>query len=305
MNPSERAVGGDGYRLRDARSDVAPGARVDVHLHLTRYWRDLPGTAYRPDLDYTVRGLLAELDAAGIGSGLAIPVQHAPDVAATLDEGRTLRAESQQRLHLVSTIDPAIGPARIAEAVERWGRTPELTAIKLFPGYLPFYPHDPRLDPVYEFAVRRKVPVMIHQGDTLERDGLLKFARPIEVDEVAVRWPEVSFVLCHLGNPWVEETAELVYKNANVWTDCSGLLAKPSVPYFRPMFERAQARLHQLIVTIGDANRVLYGSDWPLESIATAIELVSTLPIPLEDRERILGDNARRLFHLDPLPKVS
>jgi predicted TIM-barrel fold metal-dependent hydrolase len=272
---------------------------------LTRYWRNLAGTAYRPDLDYTVRGLLAELDAAGIGSGLAIPVQHAPDVAATLDEGGSLRAESRHRLHLVTTIDPAAGEARVAEAVDRWGRAPELTAIKLFPGYLPFYPHDRRLDPVYEFAERRHVPVMIHQGDTLERDGLLKFARPIEVDEVAVRWPAVQFVLCHLGNPWIEETAELVYKNPNVWTDCSGLLARPTVPYFREMFRRAQTLLHQLLVTVGDADRVLYGSDWPLESIATAVELVATLPIPEDDRERILGGNARRLFHLEPVAPVS
>jgi predicted TIM-barrel fold metal-dependent hydrolase len=84
-----------------------------------------------------------------------------------------------------------------------------------------------------------------------------------------------------------------------VWTDTSGLLAKPSVRYFREMFDRAQARLTQLIATVGDAERVLYGSDWPLESIATAVELVASLPIPSEDRDRILGENARRLFRLD------
>jgi predicted TIM-barrel fold metal-dependent hydrolase len=284
---------------------VAIGTRVDVHLHLTQYWRDLPGTAYRPDLDYTVRGLLDELDRAGIGPGLAIPVHQVPDVGAGLEEGRSLRAESGGRLRLVSTVDPGIGDEGVAAAVERWGRTPELTAIKLFPGYLPFYPHDRRLDPVYEFAVHRKVPVMFHQGDTLERNGRLKFSRPIDIDEVAVRWPDLPIVICHLGNPWVEETAELVYKNANVWTDCSGLLARPTVPYFREMFERARTRLHQLIVTVGDADRVLYGSDWPLESIATAVDLVATLPIPEDDRERILGGNARRLFHLDAPAPIS
>ncbi|MCI4369893.1 MAG: amidohydrolase family protein [Thermoplasmata archaeon] len=283
----------------------ATGARVDVHLHLTRYWRDLPGTAYRPDLDYTVPGLLRELDRAGIRDGLAIPVQHAPDVDATVEEGRSLRTQSGGRLHMVGTVDPGIGEEGVAATVERWGRTPELVAIKLFPGYLPFYPHDRRLDPVYEFASRRRLPVMIHQGDTLERDGRLKFARPIEVDEVAVRWTEVALVICHLGNPWIEETAELVYKNPNVWTDCSGLLARPTVRYFREMFEQARTRLHQLIVTVGDADRVLYGSDWPLESIETAVELVATLPIPEDARERILGGNARRLFRLEGDAPVS
>ena len=277
----------------------AVGARVDAHVHLSRYWKNLAGTAYTPDLEYTTAGLLREMDAAGVGTAIAIALQHAPDVDATVAEGRELLAASQGRLRLVSTVSPTIGESGVARAIEAWSRTPELAGIKLFPGYLPFYPHDLRLDPVYEFAEHRKLPVLIHQGDTLERDGLLKFARPIEVDEVAVRWPEVQFVLCHLGNPWIEETAELVYKNPNVWTDCSGLLAKPTVRYFREMFERAQMFLTGLLRTVGDADRVLYGSDWPLESIATAVELVATLPIPEEDRERILGGNARRLFRLD------
>ncbi|MCI4320925.1 MAG: amidohydrolase family protein [Thermoplasmata archaeon] len=276
-----------------------PKTRVDVHVHLTRYWRDLAGTAYRPDLAYTPKGLLAELDRAGVGTALAIAIQHAPNVAATLEEGRSLLAESGGRLRLVSTVDPTSGEEKIAEALALWAKSPELTAIKLFPGYLPFYPHDRRLDPVYEFAEQHRLPVMIHQGDTLERNGLLKFARPIEVDEVAVRWPRVQFVLCHLGNPWVDETAELVYKNLNVWTDCSGLLPNPTVRYFRETFEQARSLLTSVVATVGDADRVLYGSDWPLESIAMAVNLVETLPIPEEEREKILGGNARRLFRLD------
>jgi predicted TIM-barrel fold metal-dependent hydrolase len=71
------------------------------------------------------------------------------------------------------------------------------------------------------------------------------------------------------------------------------------------MFEQARTRLHQLIVTVGDADRVLYGSDWPLESIETAVELVATLPIPEDARERILGGNARRLFRLEGDAPVS
>jgi predicted TIM-barrel fold metal-dependent hydrolase len=280
---------------------VAPanGRRVDVHVHLSRYWPDLAGTAYRPDLEYTVPGLLAELDAADVGTAIAISTVETPDVGASIEEARSLSRESGGRLRCVSTADPTGGDGAILAAIDAWDHAPELAGLKLYPGYRSFYPHDRRLDPLYEFAARRRLPVMIHQGDTLAKGGLVKFARPVEVDEVAVRWPDVRFVICHLGNPWVEETAELVYKNSNVWTDCSGLLAKPSAPYFREMFERARTRLAQLVATVGDADRVLYGSDWPLESIATAVELVETLPIHAEDRERILGENARRLFALD------
>lgn len=270
--------------------------RVDVHLHLSRWWPDLPHNSYRAGLPYDVTGLLHEMDENGIASGLAIQLHEAPTAEEALEEGRATFAASGGRLRPVVTVDPTRGEHAIAATIALWQTEKELAAIKLFPGYLPFYPHDPRLAPVYEFAHRRGVPVMIHQGDTLQRSALVKFARPIEVDEVAVRYPDVRFVLCHFGNPWVEEAAELVYKNENVYADTSGLLAPPSAHYFSRMIDRCRRRLLNAIVTVGSPDRILYGSDWPLESLATAVDLVDGLDLPLEDREAILGGNARRLF---------
>ncbi len=269
--------------------------RYDVHLHLSRWWPDLAHNSYRSDLSFDVAGLLREMDVAGIASGNVIQLHQAPPDGA-IEEGRTIAAESEGRLRPIVTVDPTRGSPEVHSTIERWEHEADLAGVKLFPGYLPFYPHDPRLAPVYEFAHRRNVPVMIHQGDTLDRAGRVKFARPIEVDEVAVRYPDVRFVLCHFGNPWMEEAAELVYKNENVYADTSGLLAPPSAHYFDRMIERCRRRLFNAIVTVGAPDRILYGSDWPLESLETAVDLVDGLDLPLEDREAILGGNARRLF---------
>ena len=43
-------------------------------------------------------------------------------------------------------------------------------------------------------------------------------------DEVAVDHRNVSLVICHLGNPWLVDCMEVVYKNANVYADFSGLI---------------------------------------------------------------------------------
>lgn len=273
-------------------------SRVDVHLHLSRWWRDLDRTAYRSPLDYTVGGLLAEMDRAGIGHGIIIQLFEAPSSAEGLEEGRSLVAASAGRLHPVATVDPTLGASVVGEAIANWERERDLAGLKLYPGYRPFYPHDARLDPVYEFAHRRGLPVMIHQGDTLDGIGLVKFSRPIEVDEVAGRYRDVRFVLCHFGNPWMEEAAEVVYKNPNVYADTSGFLAHPSAPYFDRMVERARRRLYNAIVTVGSPDRILYGSDWPLEELRVAVELVRGLDLPTEDLDAILGGNARRLFRL-------
>ena len=273
-------------------------ARVDVHLHLSQWWRDLRRTGYRADLDFSVPGLLREMDRNGIEHGLVIQLFDAPSVREGLEEGRRTAAESRGRLHPVTTVDPTLGEDEVAVALKRWESAPDLAGIKLYPGYRAFYPHDRRLDPVYEYAHHRNLPVMIHQGDTLDGLGLVKFARPVEVDEVAGRFRDVRFVLCHLGNPWIHEGAEMVYKNENVYADTSGLLAHPSHPYFDRQVSQCRDAIFHALVTIGRPDRVLYGSDWPLEELSVAVSLVDRLDLPAADRAAILGGNARRLFGL-------
>ena len=278
---------------------LALGRRVDVHVHLSRYWPDLPKNSYRSDLEFTVGSLLRELDAQSIGFAVLLQLHLSPTAAEVLREGEEMFTKSGGRLLKTVTVDPTQGEAAVDETLATWQRVRDLVAIKLYPGYRPFYPHDPRLAPVYEFAHTRGIPVMIHQGDTLDPNAHVKYARPIEVDEVAVRYRDVRFVLCHLGNPWIEETAEVVYKNSNVYTDTSGLLGHPSAPYFPDQLRRAQRRLANAIAAMGDARRVLYGSDWPLESIETAVSVIAGLDVPAEDQELILGENARALFRID------
>jgi predicted TIM-barrel fold metal-dependent hydrolase len=275
-------------------------SRVDVHVHLSAFWADQPRSFYAPDLDFTVAGLLRELDAQGVGPAVLLQLDTAPSVAATLEEGARLAAESHGRLLRTSTVNPVDGEHVVAEAIRAWETVDDLVAIKLYPGYFAFYPHDPRLEPVYQFAARRDLVVMVHQGDTLAPNGLVKFARPIELDEVAVRHRDVRFVLCHMGNPWVEEAAEIVYKNENVYADTSGLVWSPRLPFYEAMVDRAQRRLANAIATMGSADRVLYGSDWPLESIALAVHMVEGLDLPSIAKAQILGGNARKLFGLPP-----
>ena len=272
-------------------------------MHLTRWWPEIARTAYRADLDYSVAGLLREMDRHGIAHAVVLQMFLAPSAGAAMDEGRALHAESGGRLVPVATIDPTGSKTTIAAVIERLEREPHLRGLKLYPGYRGFYPHDPRLDPVYELARRREWPVLLHQGDTLDGLGLLKFARPIEVDEVAGRFRDVRFVLCHLGNPWIDEAMEIVYKNPNVYADTSGLLPHPSRPYFAHAVERVREVLYSAVVAAGAPDRLLFGSDWPLEELGRAVGRIESLPIPADGIAAILGGNAARLFRIPPRPR--
>lgn len=272
-----------------------PGG-FDAHLHLSRYWPDLARNSYGAAVRFTVAGLRAELAESGVTGGLLLPPVETPGVAEAQAEVAELTRASGGRLRAAATIDPTRPPEEWERELDRLRAWQGFSAIKLYPGYRPFYPHDPRLDRVYELARERRVPVLFHQGDTLHAHARIRYARPIEVDEVAVRFPDIDLVLCHLGNPWIAEAAEVVYKNARVYADTSGLLAAPSVPYFAEMRQAATRHLQEAIWSIGRADRILYGSDWPLQTIADSVRLVRQLDLRPGDVEAILGGNAARLY---------
>ena len=167
--------------------------------------------------------------------------------------------------------------------------------LKLYPGYEPFYPADPKLDPVYALAEKFQVPVMIHSGDTYTPKGKVKYSHPLHVDDVAVDHPKVKFVICHVGNPWIRDTMEVVYKNENVYTDISGLV----LGNFSDRFESYMRKQFQEMLIYGvQPAKVLFGTDWPISSMESYLEFMDELPIPPADRQKIMCDNAAALFRL-------
>lgn len=174
-----------------------------------------------------------------------------------------------------------------------------LKGLKLYPGYQPFYPADPKLEPVYELAARHDVPVMIHCGDTYAPTGKVKYSHPLHVDEVAVDHPDVKFVICHLGNPWLADCMEVVYKNANVYADISGLVLGDFTDRFEAYMRR---QLQDLLVWGVDPSNVLYGTDWPISSMESYLEFMDELKVPVKEKEMIMWQNTATLFKLPNTP---
>jgi uncharacterized protein len=174
-----------------------------------------------------------------------------------------------------------------------------ISGLKLYPGYEPFYPADPKLTPAYLLAEEFDVPVMIHTGDTYAPTGKVKFAHPLHVDEVAVDFPRVKFLICHLGNPWFRDCMEVVYKNDNVYTDISGL----TLGHFTDRFEAyMRQQLKEMILWGVNPNKVLYGTDWPLASMESYLDFMEELKLPPRDKDLMLFQNAMSLFKLE-LPR--
>ncbi|MEZ5293775.1 MAG: amidohydrolase family protein [Vicinamibacterales bacterium] len=176
-----------------------------------------------------------------------------------------------------------------------------IKALKIYPGYQSFYPADRKFAPAYELAEAYDVPVMIHSGDTYAPRAKVKYSHPLHVDDVAVDFPRVKFLICHLGNPWFRDCMEVIYKNENVYTDISGLV----LGNFTDRFEAYMRQQFKEMVSWGiNPAKVLYGTDWPISSMESYLQFMDELPLPSGDKDMLLFENAARLYKLQVAPKA-
>ena len=158
---------------------------------------------------------------------------------------------------------------------------------------LKMYPMDERLVPLYDLCRKYHKPIIFHAGFCLENNALAKYARPMEFEEVALRWPEVNLCLAHFGWPWVQETAALLLKYPNLYANTALMNFDGPYQLFAKVFKQDMGEYwldHNL------ADKVMFGSDSPrIRPVRSKRGLDSVEMLP-ETREKIYWKNAMRFF---------
>jgi uncharacterized protein len=277
---------------------------IDAHIHIVP--PRLPGVGSLSSLleaPPTVRAdaLRREMQAVDVKQTLAMGCwSNSEDdplgVAETLALARLVPG-----LFAIGVADPTCHDADHLRRVEAALATKQVRALKAYLGYLHYAPDHLGYRPYYELAERYQLPMIFHTGDTYSPCAKLRYAQPLLVDDVAVDHPKVKFVLAHLGNPWLNDAAEVVYKNVNVWADLSGLVVGDAdsitAEERQEMLEETKQGLRRAFRYAERPNRFLYGSDWPLAPMAAYRSFIAAA-IPEMYHPLIFEDNARALFRL-------
>ena len=186
--------------------------------------------------------------------------------------------------------------ARSLELYAEALKDPHCVGLKFYPGYNEISLNDPRHDPYFDLAGQFDVPVVIHTGELSGHRGLLKYSHPLNVDELACRFPKVRFVMAHYGNPWIVDATAVAMKNPNVFIDLSGLAeGNFTAEGFCSKFRGHLEQLRTWLTYLNDWDKVMYGSDWPLVNIPAYIEVIRSL-VPAEHQDAVFFENARRVF---------
>lgn len=136
-----------------------------------------------------------------------------------------------------------------------------LRGIKLLSMYAGFRPDDSRLDPLWNYATRNRLPVLLHTGTTFVAQAPLECTLPRHLDTVAIKFPEVKIIMAHLGHPYEGECVATIRKHPNVFADVSALHYRPFQLYHSLM----------LVQEYGVWEKVLFGTDYPFTNVNDSI----------------------------------
>jgi len=209
------------------------------------------------------------------------------------EEVAELAAENSDIMIPFASIDPGRGADAVREArrlIENYG----IRGFKFHPQYQEFFPNDRMAYPLYEVIAEAGLPALFHTGHSGMGTGMpggggirLKYGNPMDVDDVAVDFPDMPIILAHPSWPWQDEALSIALHKPQVYIDLSGWSPK----YFPPqLVQFANTQLK---------HKILFGSDYPLITPDRWLEDFEKIGIRDEVRPLILKDNAIRLFGLD------
>lgn len=258
---------------------------INCHTHLPK---DDP-TGYSADIN----DLIKDMENAGIeksvilaGEKHDIPIK---ELISSIGDDK--------RFAIVYTLNILENLRRQEKEIENLFKNNLIRGVKILLGYDYIYPDDKRLNRIYKLCEKHDFPVIFHTGDLLagavERPKL-KYAHPINIDSLAVDRPDLKIIIAHIGNPWIIDAAEVIYKNKNVYGDLSGFFLdfkdKNYVNFIRNKVNE--------FISYASGNKLLFGTDFPLANGLEYIKFVKSLNLSKEVLEKVFYDNARSLFKL-------
>lgn len=224
---------------------------VDCHTHI--------------GFDHSVDQLLKSMDDARIDKSLVFAGQ----IAGITNEFLLKAiAPHKDRLFGVAAAHPmqrgALHQFEETKKLVDWFGEGKIVATKFYVGYEYYYPVN-----ADHYLVRLnevKCPVIFHSGDCYCKNSntaKLKYAHPLHIDEVAVDYPDINFVIAHMGNPWIVDAAQVCYKNKNVYSDISGFVYGEFSTIDITNFDAAVETFCNIT---GGIDKLLFGSDWPISN---------------------------------------
>ena len=258
----------------------------DEYLHIFKKYRS-PRQIFE---GMTLDEMLTEMDDSGVDLCILSAFYH-KDLAVVSNEEIAEHVKAHPDRFVGSgTVNVLRKPMDVARQVEYLVQDLNMRCIRLEPymygdGTQGLPPTDKHYWPVFIKCAELGVPVAIQVGHT---GPLLpsECGRPIYLDEVALAFPDLTIIGCHLGQPWHEEMMILAWKHENVYVETSARTPKHWPPTFIE-FTKRHGR-----------DKVLWATDYPLLTFERTLAELEEVGLSEDIYRKVVRDNAIRAFNL-------
>ncbi len=157
-----------------------------------------------------------------------------------------------------------------------------LHGVKLHPDIQKFKIDDYRCLKIYELCESENMPILMHTGDYR-----YDYSNPNRLVPILDIYKNLTIIGAHLGgwSVW-DEAVEKLSGYKNFYVDSSSSL-----------YELPTDKAIEIIRRYG-ADRVLFGSDFPVFSPDIELERFMTLPLTDNEKRAILSENVLKLYNL-------
>jgi uncharacterized protein len=270
---------------------------IDCHVHLNYYYRDtdMNNTKHFFCLEDRLKVLLESMDYNDIDYSLILSSYRVDEYRPSTAQIIEMTKKYENRVGVIAGFSINNHTEEDLNSYRRWLKDGLIRGIKLYCGYEHYYPYDERYQRIYDMCIEYGAPVMIHTGDTFSNTGKIRFSHPLNIDDIAVDNPELRIIMCHLGNPWIIDCQEVLYKNKNVYADISGLFigdftASTEIYYI--------TKIRELLKYVGIPHRLLYGTDWPICDMESYIKFVQKFDLDRQSFDLLMFSNSKKIFAL-------
>ncbi len=188
-----------------------------------------------------------------------------------------------------------IDPLKKKKVVQEIQRSYEigLRGIAIRPFMFQIRPTDKKMYPIYSTCVELDIPIWFHMSINYSTNTM-EVERPIYLDVVAQKFPELKIIAGHGGWPWVNEMVAVAWRNPNIYIDIASYLPK----YLGMQGTGWEPLMHYGNTVLQD--KILFGSTWLFMglSIKQLADEVKKLPLKEKVKEKWLYSNAVRFFNI-------
>ena len=259
---------------------------IDAHMHV---WPDHIADAMqsqRPSgmplrFDGKLSGLLRTMDETGIDKGLALGVGIKASVVARTNE--FIGTVPRDRLVPMGTVHPDLPVEENMRSLKDNG----IVGVKLHPLFQALSLSDPRVRDILAALAEEGMPVISHVGAGGD-DEANERGNPAALRQLADALPDLTLIACHYGGYHRLDEAEEHVVGSRVILETS----------WPPTLADLEKERLVAIIRRHGADRVVFGSDWPMADPAAEIAAIRDLGLTKDEADGILGNNLARVLTL-------